>query len=390
MTESPRLAALVLLSLFAPALLGAALGGCGGAEERRTIVPVEAPERTAAANDDLRRLLVGLAERQLCDQMQGTYIALPDEDSAEGIAGGASPSAGRMWIESCHAERRDDRLAMRLEGPGWTWVERESEGPMGSSFQVRGHLRFRGVMELEGTVDVAYTENAGVLSLWLTPGRGISATITPTGSVPVAPQGGWSSFLAGIGGVFGDDIEERAKPIVEEQGSEMLKEVLAGGFTFTLDVCSGQSDSMVGALANGDKPERPYPPDEMRWLANQRVRMRAGGLDVAGPFQSSDAPVHLDFEVEAGPGVELRMMCAADAEHVVAAHLEGRAVGESVRPVTTQRITSGTSTFLEVDSSDCPMVAVMTPMGATVENTIFRFRAFVVGDRAEPLVNCDG
>lgn len=363
--------------------------GCGGAAELGppAVTLIAPPERTAAEDTHLRSLLVAMAERQMCRQVLGQFVALPDADSPMGPASGASPSAGRLWIQGCTAERQGDRLAMRLEGSGWTWIEQTNEGPMGTSFTVRGHLRFRSEFDLEGAVDVAYVEGEGLVSLWLTPAEGVEARIVPTGAVPVAPNGGWSRFLAGVGDVFGASAEERARPMVEEQGSTLLRETLGNGFTFTLDVCRGQPDSMVGALGNGERPERPYPPDEQRWLANQRVRLRPGGLDIAGSFDVGDAPLHIDLEVEEGPGVEVSLFCEGDAGHIARAFLDGESIARTVTPLATTRVGPRTATFIEADTRQCPVAMVVTPIGA--ETSVFRYRVFGVGDAAEPLVACD-
>lgn len=367
-------------------LLAVACGGNSDAVTKTTTPLLPPPERSAVENDNLRRLMVAVAERQLCDQVKGQFVALPDgTETAEGSAAGASPSAGRLWIEDCRAEQRGDNLMMRLEGPGWIWVEQEAAGPMGSTFKVQGFLRFHGIMELEGSVDLAYTDKARLISLWMTPQADVKASITPTGSVPVEPEGGWSSFLAAVGGAIGDSIEERAKPMVEEQGGQMMAEVLQGGFTFTVDVCTGQADSTVGPLANGEKPVRPYPHDGILWQANQRVRLRAGGIDVAGPFASDTAPIHFDFEGESGEGADVELYCEADAANVVRAHLADEPINTSWRPITTHRIDPGSSSYLEADSGRCPVVAILKPRGK--DPTVLKYRVYEVGAEATPMIN---
>ena len=383
------------------ALLALLIAACGGAEEGGpTTPPLEPPTRTAAEDENVRALLVATTEQHLCGQLEGQYVALPDTDAVPGPAGGRSPAGGRWRVDECEAARRDDRLAMRLSGPGWSWVEQSASGPAGTTFTVRGHLRFRAEIALEGSVDVAFVESARVVSLWVTPSEGVEATIEPAGAVPVAPQGGWSRFMAALGGVFGAGVEERARPIVEEQGSALMREKLAGGFTFTVDLCRGQADSTVGPLGNGEVPERPYPPDGVHWLANQRSRLRAGGLDVAGPFETGEAPLHVDLEVEEGPGLVLRSYCAPAARRVVEAYLdEGEAATEegedgeeraaaapTPAPLSEQRIESGAS-FVEVDATACPVVLVATALGDAP--TVYRYRAFELGDRSEPLIRCD-
>ena len=375
-----RIGALLLLSLLA---------GCGGgpiAANRSTSPERPTPIRSAAEDAQLRSLLLSLAERHLCDRLRGQYVALPDADVAPGPQGGRSPSAGRLWIERCAAEARDGRLGMHLEGPGWTWVEREASGPAGSSFLVRGHLRFDAEIELEGELDLAYVEGEGLVSLWLTPRGELAAAIEPTGSVPVSPEGGWSAFVAALGGLVGPSIEARARPIVEAQGSAQLRDRLSRGFTFTVDLCRGQPDSIVGSLGNGERPERPYPADGLRWLANQRVRLRAGGLDAAGPFQPEAAPLHVDLEVEQGEAIEARVYCQAAASTIIGAHLREAPLGRALEPLAVQRVEAGAPTFLEVEGGHCPLVLLVHPLGPGP--TVYRMRAYERGARAEALIEC--
>jgi len=232
-----------------------------------------------------------------------------------------------------------------------------------------------------------------VISLWFTPGDGgLEASVAPTGAVPVEPEGGWSRLVAGLGGLFGASIQERAAPMVEEQGSAQLRERLARGFTFTFDLCRGQADGLVGALGNGEVPERPYPPDGLRWLANQRVRLRPGGLDVAGPFQPQGAPLHVDLEVERGEGIEAELVCAERVPRVAEQLGVERPVGQrgerraGPRPAAAARVLREAPAFLEADASACPLALVVRPLGP--EPVVYRMRAYGVGERAEPLVEC--
>ncbi len=379
-------------SLVGATFVVAELLGCGGSSATTPMVePPPPPERTAADSEVIRSLMLSVAEQRLCEQMTGQYVTLPDTDSESGPAGGASPAGGRLKIQGCRAERRENRLAMHLEGPGWTWVEQTSAGPAGSSFTVRGFLHFETEIDLEGEIDLAFSEDSGIVSLWLTPTReadAVAAAIRPTGAVPVEPDGGWSRFLGAVGGVFGDSVEERARPMVEEQGGQMLQEKLAGGFTFTVDLCRGQTDSMMGPLENGQVPVRPYPPDGTAWLANQRSRLRAGGLDVAGPFRTSDAPLRVELEVESGPGLELRTYCTAHGNPLVEQYIRDGEVPETLpAALTTQRITGGETTFVDVDTRDCAVLLVGTPIGNTP--TVYRYRVQERGARAEALIRCE-
>jgi hypothetical protein len=360
---------------------------CGSDPPGPTLL--DPPSRAAVEDARLRRLLVAVAETQLCTQLRGSFVALPDADAAQGAAGGASPSAGRLWIRECTTENRDGRLALRLSGPGWTWVEQTSDGPLGSSFTVRGHLRFLSEIELAGELDIGYAEEQRLVSLWLTPRDAARAHISPVGAVAVEPEGGWSAFLGAVGGVFGDSVEERAGPMIEEQGSAQMAERLSRGFTFTVDLCSGQSDSMVGPLGNGETPSRPYAADGLVWLANQRVRLRGGGLDASGPFSTGTAPLHVDYEVEAGNAVEIAAYCEDAAARMIEGFLQEREP-EDVRALARHRVVRGAPTFFEVDTGDCPVVVLARVLEEdTAPPTVFRFRAYAQGHEPTPLIRCE-
>jgi len=364
--------------------------GCGGTSPPGPAAePIEPPTRTAAEDRGIRTMLLAVAEAQLCGRLEGSFVALPDEDVASGPAAGASPAAGRLWIEHCSVTQRGGRLAMRLSGRGWTWVEQSSVGPVGTSYTVRGHLRFSTTIELLGEIDVAYVQERGLVSVWLTPRQAADAVVTPTGAVRVEPDGGWSAFIGALGGAFGASVEERALPIIEEEGSHRMAERLTSGFTFTVDLCSGQADTMVGALGNGEVPERPYPPDGTRWLANQRVRLRAGGIDASGPFEGGSAPLRVDVDMEEGGDLEVRAFCLDEAREIVGAFLDGRQ-DRPPRPRARQRFGLGSPGFLELDGSDCPLVLITTPRATDAPSPIvFRYRVVDTGATATALVHCN-
>jgi hypothetical protein len=371
--HTKALAAALLLSI-----------ACGGGTSAAPIGTIPPPVRTAAADDDLRRLLLEVAESKLCEALRGSFVPLPGDGEAEGAEG---TGAGRLWVEECDAGQHNDRLELRISGRGWTWVEQSSDGPLGTSFTVRGHLRFTMSFELSGRMDVAYASDSKIVSLWVTPDSPASGSITPTGAVPVAPDGGWSSFVGALGGVFGGSIEERARPIVEEHGSRRLRERMTGGFTFTADLCTGQTDSVVGPLPNGVVPARPWPSVGRPSLANQRMRLRAGGIDAAGPFRA-DAPLRVDVQVEEGAGIEIQAYCEEDARRVVTAFLE-EAPAPSTRPRLRHRALRGEPSFVELDASECALVLITTPLGPAGSEVLYRYRVDDTGAEAPDLITCE-
>jgi len=364
--------------------------GCGGSPPAaETARPAPPPERTAAQDTAIRSLLLELADYHLCAALQGEFVALPDADAAAGAAGGASPSAGRLWIERCTTARRGNRIALGLRGRGWTWVERGTTGPLGSSFTVRGHLRFQTSIDLAGEIDLGYAVDRKLVSIWLSPREAADATVTPLGAVPVAPDGGWSSVVGALGGVFGDTVEQRARVSVQQEGSAQMRDRLTSGLTVTASLCTGQTDVIVGALGNGVTPERPFAADGKRWLSNQRVRLRPNGLDVAGPWEATGSRVRIDLEVERGATIDARVMCSAEASAVAEAWLAGRAPERAARVRRAQRLAAHDSVAFELETRDCPLVLVTQPAPGATEPVVFRYRAAATDDVVTPLVRCE-
>ena len=370
--------------------LAAGLLGCGSAPPPEPSAPetVAPPERSGAQDESLRRLFAAVVEGHLCETLGGHYLGLPEEGSPSGPAAGAAPVGGRLRVERCRATRTGDTVALHLEGIGWSFLSEREEGPMGSAFVVRGSLPFEATVTLEGPVDVAYVEDRRLLSLYLTPSRVPEASLVPIGAIPVAPEGGWSRFVGNLGDLFGDSPEERARPRVEEEGSARFRDRLKSGFTITVDLCRGQMDPFVGALAPGEVPERPFPEDGLPWTDNRRVRLHPEGLDAAGPF-----PGHLAVELVGEEGAAtMEARCAEDATATVAAFLAGRTESEGETsegpetepPLARASFRAGDRTLLEV-RADCDVVLLTRPDEAT---SLHRYRVRAPGAEPHGLVPC--
>ncbi len=366
-------------------VLTIAVTGCAATQEATPARPElpPPPTRSAIEDSDLRALLRDIASAQLCRAIESSFSGLPDSDATEGVEGGMSPSSGRLWIRECEVAVAGDQVIVDIGGPGWVWLNRGASG-----FEVRDYLRLSAQMRLTGELDVGYDREKHVVSLWFTPRQRVVAKVSPIGEVPVRPE----SVLAKMASVLSavrDRAQEQAQEAVVEDGSILFQDALQSGFTVTANLCTGQLDSMVGALSDGEIPRRPYPPDGHRWLANERARIRHGGLDVAGPWQSGTAALQIDVEVEegSGAGAEVRVVCAEDAEQLVDAFLHQRD-----EPTLTARayatIAVGATTRLEVDAADCPVTLITRPHGEGEEPVVIRFRVIEVGADMDALVDC--
>lgn len=262
---------------------------------------------STSGDEEVRALVTEALTPQLCPRLLGSFLGLPGEGTAEGPAAGTLPSAGRWWIRQCSARVVDGRMELSLGGNGWLWVDRQSDG-----FRVRQYLLFDASAAFSADVTVGYDRERRVASLWMTPRNGVSASITPRGTVSASPTGFFSRLLGGVAAVTGTSVDERARQQAGELGSRQLRERLGVGFTMTVALDSHQVDFMVGALRRGQVPERPFPAGPSGpWIVNQRSTVWPGGLDVVGPFEPvTDGRLGLDIVLEEGDGAVVSAVCA--------------------------------------------------------------------------------
>lgn len=337
--------------------------------------------RSAVEDSNLRALLRDIAEAQLCGSLEGGFSGLPDSDADS--VGGAASSGGRLWIRECEVTSEGDQLNVSIGGPGWVWL---SQGKSG--FAVRDYLRLSTLITLTGELDLAYARDKRVVSVWFSPRGQVRSKVAPIGDVPVVPENVLARFLSAFKSVR-SYTQEEAQDAVMQDGAALFSKALEHGFTLTADLCSGQIDSSVGALGNGLIPERPFPSDDVRWLSNERVRLRKGGLDAAGPWQVKAAPLRIDVHVEKGPGVEVRVVCQRNAEEVVDAYLH-RHDEPTLTAHAYATVREGQETRLEVNNQECPLVMLVRPQGSGEAPVTYRYRAHEVGAVATPLVRCPG
>jgi hypothetical protein len=288
---------------------GSASGASGG----------ENPTGAGTAESDVRRLLAAAVVPRLCDELRGTFVGLPGEHGSAGPAAGADPTVGRWWIRECSATRDGDALQISIAGTGWTWVDRESMG-----FRVRQYLRFDARAAFRAVMDLGYDDATGIATIWMRPGPDVTASVQPRGLVRAEATNVLSGMLGGLLELTGSSVNERAQRQVAEEGSQRLRDRFSRGLTVTLAIASQQMDFMVGALARGEVPMRPYPPETgVVWLVNQRVQIWPGGMDVVGPLPEGRGAHALDLELEEGEGLRVDALCQADFERFYDQMLQG-------------------------------------------------------------------
>jgi hypothetical protein len=370
-------------------LLGIALVLCspGMPEPPPLPDPIDPPARTAVQDQAVRRLMTTVGRSRLCERLQGTLMPLPGRDAPPGRDGGLAPAIGRFWIERCLAEERDSNISLHLQGRGWTWADETRSGPMDMRFTVRGILRFMLQVDIEGSLDLGYSESTNVASVWLTPTRPPAARLNLQGEVPVQAESGLGGLFDILGQVLSSPVETRARPVIEQFGANEIARRLSSGLTTTVELCTGQLDVHQGALGDGETPLRPYTPDGTAWLDNQRAEVRGGSIDAAGPWDTGGRPLRVDIDVEQGGGVTALVLCQDQARLVIEAFLAQRPA-PFVTPLAQQVVTPGAAATVRTRDLSCPAALVVTPSDQGREPTRTRYRVVAGDGRQEPLATC--
>ena len=281
--------------------------GCGDDGEV-VVAPIDPPDRTAAASDDLRAMVVDIAEATACSALTDRFIPIPDprHDDDEN----APASVGRLWVRSCAASQSDGHLRLELSGRGWQWVAQRGAGPLGSEFVVQGTVRFEATVTFIADADLAYDREHHLAKLSLSPAEPVEASVRPVGSVPIESAGGWSDLVGTLGRWVGADPNEEARAAFSREGAAQLARQLAEGVTLTVDLCRMQPDLLMSAL--GDRampPRRPFADDDRPWIENASVETQSGSMDVAGPFSFTDAPIDVDVATDEAGELDVRLVC---------------------------------------------------------------------------------
>ena len=308
---------------------GAGTNAAGGANASSGGAISSGSNATASGttgDEELRALLTETLTPQLCPKLLGSYVGLSGEGNARGPAAGNTPAAGRWWIRQCEARVVGDRLQLSMGGPGWIWVDREAMG-----FRIRQYVLFEADAQMSADVQLGYDRTHRIASLWMTHAEGATAHVTPRGVVSAEATGIFSSIVGAALPLTGASASDRAREQAGQIGSQMFAERLATGFTMTFSMATHQVDFMLGSLARGEVPERPFPSDTPHpWQANARTMVWPGGVDVIGPITVSEEMQGLDVELEEGPGASVRVVCASAMEPYFDARL--RANGSTAVP----------------------------------------------------------
>ncbi len=105
-----------------------AAAGCnrGESEEAETATsqrpspPPAQPDRTAAADKDLRIMVAELAAAKACEMMRGQFRPLRAAQHPGVVT-------GVFWMKGCRIAQRGTNLTFHLSGDGWQWVRRRNQ-----------------------------------------------------------------------------------------------------------------------------------------------------------------------------------------------------------------------------------------------------------------------
>lgn len=318
----------------------------------------------AATTGDVSVLLVDVIAPHLCRSLRGSFVGLPGEGGASGPASGSDPTVGRWWIRECSASVDGDRLSLSIAGTGWTWIDRESMG-----FRVRQYLRFDATAAFRATMEVAYDRPNRIATIWMRPDQDVHAAVTPRGLVQAEATNVMSGVLGGLLELTGSSANQRAQQQVSDEGSQRLREQFGSGFTVTFAMDNEQMDFMVGALARGQVPVRPYAPEPgVTWSVNQRMQLWPSGLDVLGPLPEGRGVQALDLELEEGEGLVVDAVCASEFERFYDRVLQGAAATPPVGTRVMELARAGIARRAIVPAlPDCStLLLVSTRQGATM------------------------
>lgn len=327
-------------------------------------------ETSGTGASDISAFLVDEIAPRICDSLRGAFVGLPGEGGTSGPASGSDPTVGRWWIRECTADVDGDRLHLAIAGTGWTWVDRESMG-----FRVRQYLRFDARAAFSAAMEIGYDRPSGIATIWMRPGPEVEAAVEPRGMVTAEATNAMAGMLGGILELTGSSASQRAQQQVADEGSQRLRERFGTGFTVTFARANQQMDFMVGALARGEVPIRPYEPEpEVTWSVNQRMQIWPGGMDVLGPITAGQGQQAIDLDLEEGEGLIVEAICAPDFERYYDQVLQGATATPPAGSRVLELARTGAQRAL-VPELGCETLLIVQPRpGATVPS---RMRARV-------------
>jgi hypothetical protein len=337
-----RASALVALALL--------VSGCAVAASRKSTLAGS----TDAARSDGSPLCEGLTER---------FVGLPSAVDANRSEGQIPPLAGSWWIRRCTTERHGTALAVRLEGPGWYWVEASESG-----IRLEQQVPFALRTEVTGTFKAGY--RAGLASLWFKPTEEAHVELEASNDLELHGDNAWGSVVRRLPLL---PVRSLVAESLSRQASAAIRTRLRNGATVTYELLGGQSDVALGQLDAGEKPQHPFD-DGAPWLANDRWMLAPAAAQVLGPLEPA-SDLSLDFVVESGPGVVYRAVCKDGMAENLGAVMNGTPERMGPRALVAEGKVLGTGKHeSRLNASACPFYVVLSTAGNATTLAALRVR----------------
>jgi len=337
------------------------------------VKPAVEPERTAAADGDMRLMLAEVATAKACKMVRGAFLPLPDI---------ATPStyAGVLWLRDCRVQRHGTTITFQLAGDGWQWIDQQVD-KAGGTFAVKQYVSFHISAKIAGTLDIAYAPSDHVVSLWFTPKGAPDVTFAPVGDIHVDTKGAWSWVLGALGTAIGRAPSDEAGAQARDTGSVQFQAQLGEGFSATIDLCSGRARMGLGRPARGEMAAAQ--PGESKRVP---VLLEPGGMMISGPYGATDG-MTIDADVPTG-AVHLAVMCHDQADALARAFVAGEP--PPAIEVLAERTVSGHGKIVARGAS-CRVAVVATPVpgSAPLTFTWLRPPRQAADSFGGPVVDCD-
>ena len=270
-----------------------------------------------------------------CEGLIGRFVGLPAIEEVPQASSAPAPLAGRWWVRKCAAPSHEGRVRLRLEGPGWYFVDED-----GSDLSLHQQVPFDLAIELEGRLDAELAN--GVLSIWLVPEKEPLIELDASRNLDVRASSAWGAFLRWMPLV---PVQAMAADRFSDAAVSALRIKLRSGATATYDFRSNQGDATLGKLGAGQTPSHAFG-DRTPWLVNDRLLLPPSAVHVLGPI--APGPTRLDVNVEQGEGIAYRAVCERDLDSNYSALAHGRVSEVSGGAI----ITRGTVTGLGLHTTD--------------------------------------
>jgi hypothetical protein len=313
--------------------------------------PAASPSRLSDMSDD------SLICKAVTDRMVGIAGLDHGTEAAE-----AKALSGRWWVRSCSTKQVANGIRVRLEGPGWYFVDQQD-----SDFALRQQVTFTLGIGLEGRLELKVAE--GVASLWFEPTKTPELELHVARDLSVHATSAWGSL---VGLVPLASVGDRAADRLSALAVSALRAELRAGATATYDIASGQRDVTLGKLPAGRTPRTAFA-GNIPWLVNDRLYLPPNATQVVGPIDPG--PTRLDVRIEQGNGLAYRTVCQgdmpADYDAIASGHLDRLAQ----RAPAAEGVLEGVgehSAMFRVDS--CKFFVVVSTLGDSTTVAALRVR----------------